>query len=127
MRYCGNYARRMSLILAVSAGSVVAACGSDGDGATDTLPPISTTTTTTTLPPTTTTIPSEHVIARGETLFQIAELYGLSFAELAAYNNITDPDDIQAGQTLRIPQPGETTTTTVPVVTIGPESTTTVP
>ncbi|MEO7397659.1 MAG: LysM domain-containing protein, partial [Ilumatobacteraceae bacterium] len=96
----------MSVLLTCAAAGVVVACGSDDGGANDTLPPIATTTTTTTLAPTTTTIPEFHVIQSGETLFQIAETYGLSYAELAAYNGITNPDDIQAGQKLKIPREG---------------------
>lgn len=122
-----SYSTRVAAVLALATVGVVAACGSDDGEAADTLPPIQTTTTTTTMPPTTTTIPTEHVIERGETLFSIAEMYGLSFSELAAYNGISNPDDIQAGQVLKIPQPGETTTSTVPVVTIDPGTTTIAP
>ena len=114
-------------MLALATVSVVAACGSDDGKAADTLPPIATTTTTTTMPPTTTTIPDSYVIQKGDSLFGIAEMFGLTFAELAAYNGITNPDDIQAGQKLKIPQPGETTTSTVPVVAVDPGSTTIAP
>ncbi len=122
-----SYSTRVAAVLALATVSVVAACGSDDGNAADTLPPIQTTTTTTTMPPTTTTIPDSYVIQKGDSLFGIAEKFGLTFAELAAYNGITNPDDIQAGQKLKIPQPGETTTSTVPVVTIDPGSTTIAP
>ncbi len=118
-----KYYVRMSCAFALSAAGVVASCSSDESGAGDTLPPIVTTTTTTTLPPTTTTIPETYVIQKGDSLFAIAEMFGLSFAELAAYNGITNPDDIQAGQKLRIPQPGETTTSTVAVAAVEPSTT----
>ena len=122
-----KYYARMSCVLVCAATGVVASCGSDEDGATDTLPPIITTTTTTTMPPTTTTIPSTYEIQSGDSLFSIAEMFGLTFAELAAYNGITNPDDIQAGQVLDIPQPGETTTTVAVAVTGAPSSTVVAP
>ncbi len=123
MRYCA----RVGSLLALCAAALLGACG-DGDGkAAETLPPIATTTTTTTMPPTTTTIPEVYVIQRGDSLFGIAEMFNLTFAELAAYNGITNPDDIQAGQKLKIPQPGETTTSTVSATVIDPSSTTVAP
>jgi LysM repeat protein len=99
--------------MAVAAG----ACGSD-DAANDTLPPMVTTTTTTTLPPTTTTIPATYVVQPGDTLSKIAQKFNLNFNDLAAFNGI-NPDHIEVGQTLRIPQPGDvipttSTTTTAP-------------
>lgn len=115
-----SYSVRIGALLTLSAVGALAACGSDDNTASDTLPPIATTTTTTTMPPTTTTIPSTYVIQKGESLSGIAKMFGLSTSELAAYNGITNPDDIQAGQTLKIPQPGETTTTAVPVATVDP-------
>jgi lipoprotein NlpD len=108
-----HYARVVGLLFVVAAVGALVACGdSDGD-ANDTLPPIATTTTTTTLPPTTTTLPDFYIIQEGDTLFAIAQKFGLSFPELAAYNGISNPDDIQAGQKLRIPKPGEVIPTTV--------------
>lgn len=44
-----------------------------------------------------------HTVASGETLGQIARLYGVSVNALSAANGISDPDRIYAGQTLRIP------------------------
>lgn len=118
-----KYYARMSCLLALAAGGIVVACGSDDRSANETLPPIATTTTTTTLAPTTTTIPDFYEIKRGDSLFGIAEMFGLTYLELAAYNGITDPNDIQAGQKLKIPQPGETTTSTVPVASSEPSTT----
>ena len=115
-----SYSLRIGLLLGVSSLGVLAACGSESGKAADILPPIATTTTTTTMPPTTTTIPSTYEIKRGESLSGIAKRFGLSTAELAAYNGIVNPDAIQAGQVLKIPQPGETTTTAVPVATVDP-------
>lgn len=44
-----------------------------------------------------------HVIQRGETLFTIAQNYGISMADLQSANNISDPSLIYFGQTLVIP------------------------
>lgn len=67
-----------------------------------------------------------HVVQRGETLFRIAEHYGLSLQDIAQVNDIVDPGSIEIGQRLIIPigglpnpsvdgqthvvQPGETLT-----------------
>ncbi len=58
-----------------------------------------------TIPPTPepTAIPRQHIIALGETLQQIADLYGLTVDTVAAYNGISDPNEVQAGQVLRLP------------------------
>ena len=42
----------------------------------------------------------------GDKLWQIAEKYGVSLANMVAYNNIADPDKIITGQKLRIPPAG---------------------
>ena len=108
----------MGGMLTVAAAAVIfAACGSDNSHAGDTLPPIATTTTTTTLPPTTTTIPDHYVIKAGDSLSAIAKMFGLSTVELAAFNGITNPQHIESGQTIKIPQPGQviaTSTTGAP-------------
>lgn len=61
-----------------------------------------------------------HVVQRGETLFRIAQQYGLTVDELAQLNSLSDPGSIQVGQRLLVPtnsevaptlhtiQPGET-------------------
>lgn len=108
--------------VAVALMALTAACGSSDKGASQTLPPIATTTTTTTLPPTTTTVPDFYIIQKGDSLFAIAQKFGLTFNELAAFNGIANPDDIQAGQKLRIPKPGEAIPTTVASTTIPPST-----
>jgi murein DD-endopeptidase MepM/ murein hydrolase activator NlpD len=47
--------------------------------------------------------PLIHVIQRGETLFRIAQQYGVSMNDLAQANSITNPEFIYAGQQLIIP------------------------
>jgi LysM repeat protein len=109
-----NYYARISMLLTLGAvGIIGAACGSDNGHANDTLPPIATTTTTTTLPPTTTTIPDTYEILPGDSLSAIAKMFGLSTVALAAFNGITNVEHIEAGQILKIPQPGDLTSTTI--------------
>jgi len=45
-----------------------------------------------------------HVVQPGETLYQIGLLYGLTWQEIAEYNDITNPDAIDVGQEIRIPK-----------------------
>ena len=47
----------------------------------------------------------QHEVQPGQTLFQIAELYGVSVEELAAANHLVNPLQLQAGTILIIPQP----------------------
>lgn len=47
-----------------------------------------------------------HVVQRGEWLLQIARQYGVDWRELAAYNNIVNPNRLYPGQVLRIPGTG---------------------
>lgn len=44
-----------------------------------------------------------HVVRRGETLSQIARVYGVSVRTLQLANHLKDPDHLQRGQRLRIP------------------------
>jgi len=47
-----------------------------------------------------------HVIQKGETLISIALQNGLDYRELAAWNNIENPNVIKLGATLRLAAPG---------------------
>lgn len=116
MRY---YVRVANLCAVLAMGTAVAACATSSRSANDTLPPIVTTTTSTTVAPTTTTIPPVYVVQKGDSLFSIAKKFGISFATLAAFNNITNPDKIQAGQKLKLPKAGDVVVT-VPPTTVTP-------
>ncbi|HEY4332162.1 MAG TPA: LysM domain-containing protein [Ilumatobacteraceae bacterium] len=107
-----RYSARIACLLVAASGGVIVACGSSARSAKDTLPPIITTTTTTTMPPTTTTIPDFYVIQKGDTLGAIAAKFGISRADLAAFNGITNINKIDAGEKLKIPHPGDIITTT---------------
>lgn len=82
--------------------------------------------TATTLPPTWTPLPMEHaghlqegggsvpifetrveyVVQRGDTLAEICDQYGVSIAEVARINNISDWDHIEVGQVITLPLRG---------------------
>jgi LysM repeat protein len=47
----------------------------------------------------------QHEVLPGQTLFQLAELYGVTVQEIAAANNLVNPLQLQAGTILLIPQP----------------------
>jgi LysM repeat protein len=51
----------------------------------------------------TTTGEQTHIVQPGENLFRIGLRYGFTVAELAAYNGIANPNQIEVGQVIRIP------------------------
>jgi LysM repeat protein len=55
-----------------------------------------------------------HVVQSGETLFRIAQLYGVSVQALASANNLLNPSSIYAGQQLVIPGGGTPATNPPP-------------
>jgi lipoprotein NlpD len=66
-----------------------------------------------------------HTVKRGETLASIALQYGLDYRELAAWNNIVNPNRLEVGRVLVVAapagtQPIVTTPVITPLVTAGP-------
>ena len=88
----------------VIAAVVAAGCGTTDEASRETLPPIRTTIAITTT--TSTTIPPGqrfYVIEPGDTLGTIAVLLGVTVQSIVDLNGLANPDDIQAGQTIEIP------------------------
>lgn len=44
-----------------------------------------------------------HIVQAGENLYRIGLVYGFTIEEIAAYNNLENPDYIDVGQEIRIP------------------------
>lgn len=57
-------------------------------------------------PPPTTDSPTYHVVQSGQTLAAIGRQYGVNWTDIAAWNNITDPNQIYAGQRLIVSNSG---------------------
>ena len=49
------------------------------------------------------TIGVDHVVERGQTLWRIAQVYGIDLGELARANGIDDPTKLEVGQVLFVP------------------------
>ena len=64
--------------------------------------------------------PPTYTVRRGDKLYQIALDYGLDWRDLAAWNNIENPNLIRAGQVLRLSSPTAAATAPAPA---GPAST----
>ena len=115
----GNTARFFQLGASIILIAMVAACAAprpapvsdarSSSGARPALPSASVPVTTSTLPPDATApISTEkiHVIQKGDTLISIALQNGLDYRELAAWNNIENPNVIKLGESLRLTAPG---------------------
>ncbi|MBN8455654.1 peptidoglycan DD-metalloendopeptidase family protein [Accumulibacter sp.] len=61
-----------------------------------------------------------YVVKRGDTLHSIALDHGLDYRELAAWNNIENPNRILVGQVLRVRAPGAATATAAEGVVVRP-------
>lgn len=59
-------------------------------------------------PPTTAVRPTEHLVAEGDTLSEIALLYGTTAEVLAEINGLTDAGALSIGMRLRLPEVGVT-------------------
>lgn len=53
--------------------------------------------------PPTTTEEQTHIVQAGQNLYRIGLQYGFSVDELAAYNNIANPNVLEVGQQIKIP------------------------
>lgn len=51
--------------------------------------------------------PASHTVKRGDTLYRIAFEYGLSYRDIASWNNLANQDDIKVDQVLRLIAPAE--------------------
>ena len=97
------------------------ACGTTDPASQERLPPIQTTVPTTTTT-TTTVAPGDflYVVQSGDTLGKIAERFSVTIPAIVERNGLSSPDDIQAGQSLEIPEgllvvdDGQTAATTEP-------------
>ncbi|MCB1960237.1 MAG: peptidoglycan DD-metalloendopeptidase family protein [Rhodocyclaceae bacterium] len=56
-----------------------------------------------------------YVVQPGDTLNRIAQMFGHSYADLAQWNQLTDPDQLAVGQTLRVSPPDGVTVTPIAV------------
>jgi LysM repeat protein len=92
-------------VLAAALAVVASACGTTDPAAQERLPPIQTTTPTTTTT-TTTVAPADllYVVQAGDTLGKIAERFSVTIVAIVERNGLSSPDDIQAGQSLEIPE-----------------------
>jgi len=83
-----------------------AGCGADGPTIVNTLP-VMIAVTTTTIPPTTTLAPGveyqTYLVQSGDSVSYIASQFNVTVDDIVALNGLTNADDIQAGQKLKIP------------------------
>ncbi len=86
------------LVLQIPSGDSTESVSSDGQPL-----PTPTATLAPTPTPLPTNVPTAYTVQAGDTLFQIANLFGVSVVELAAINGIVDYNQILVGQVLTIP------------------------
>jgi len=131
MRYMMSVPSKVlrSFIVASVAAVSLAACGG-GEESIETLPVITAQSPVTSAAAvasvTTTTVaqaPEYYTIQQGDTLFGIAEAFGVTMDELISFNAIADPDAIQAGQRIQIPPGGTPPMPTAPASTTSTSTT----
>lgn len=111
----------LAVVAAVTAGIagalVVRSCNGDGEQtAPPVLPPLSTTSSTSTSTTTTTVVMLRtYEVQRGDSLFSIAQRFGVTMAALIELNEIDNPDRIEAGQVIKLPATAVTTTSSPPM------------
>ena len=108
-----------ALGVGIAGALLVRSCSDDdGDAAPAVLPPLSSSTSTTSTTSTTTPpVIRTYEIRQGDSLFSIAQLFGISVTALAELNGIDDPDRIEAGQILQLPPNATSTSSTSSVPT----------
>jgi len=57
--------------------------------------------------------PGTYTVHKGDTLIRIALDHGINYRDLAAWNNLADPDDIKVDQVLRLEAPAHVATAPV--------------
>ena len=87
--YSARWISRASVAVALAVSIALAGCG-------DSSPP-------STYSPTASQRPVTHVVVAGETLYHIANEYGVSVGRLMAANGLSDPRELRVGQVLTIP------------------------
>ncbi len=87
----------------IYAGQQLIIPGATAPGTAAVAPPVAVASTEFVPAPITTPGQRTHVVQAGEHLASIASAYGVSWPAIAAMNNISDPNQIYAGQTLVIP------------------------
>ena len=113
--------RAMTAATAAVLAVVAVACGTTDPAAQERLPPIQTTTPSTTTT-STTVAPADllYVVQAGDTLGEIAQRFNVTIIAIVERNGLSSPDDIQAGQSLEIPEgllvvdDGQSSDTTAP-------------
>ena len=104
-----TFAKR--LVLPVLAGVLVlsAGCSHNNNVQVRDSKPVSTKTTTKShaAPPVAPPVaqPGEHIVRQGETLYAVSRQYGVPVKDLAAWNNLSRPGQLEVGQTLRVVAP----------------------
>ena len=60
-----------------------------------------------------------YIVASGDTLYEIAKMFGTTADILAAYNGIADPDVLTVGQIIRLPDSADTDCVRIHIIKSG--------
>lgn len=109
------------VLVALCGASILISCAGDASESGFTLPILDSIPVETSVVGSTTTLPlteEEYMVQDGDTLFGIAQIFGVTMESLITYNAIANPDDIRPGLVLKVPNPtnpsGTTTSTAAP-------------
>lgn len=108
-------------MLFFSAAALVASFFGGNSGETSVAVPVTTTVVVAAATTTTSVVPTSYTVQFGESIFSIAQKYGLDMKEIIELNKIEDPDKLGVGDKILLPQGAAVveTTTTTPVVAAG--------